>query len=51
MTFAEKILSFNNKLSNKSLDLPVGFKVINPYNADQKELVKKIFDATAYGIE
>lgn len=42
MTFAEKALQFYDKLSHASFDLPAGFKIINPYNGDQKELIKKI---------
>lgn len=45
VTFAEQVLQFNDKLSHESLDLPAGFKVINPFNGDQKELVKKISSA------
>ena len=41
MTFAQKVLHFNDKLSSQSFDLPSGFKLINPYNGEQKELVKK----------
>jgi len=37
MTFAEKVLQFNSSLSNETLDLPVEFKVINPFSMDQKE--------------
>ena len=42
MTFAEKVFQFNDNLFHESLDLPAGFKIINPFNGDQKELVKKI---------
>jgi len=45
MTFAEQILQFNDNLSHESLDLPAGFKVINPFRGDQKELVRKITTA------
>lgn len=45
MTFAEQVLNFNDKLSHESLDLPSGFKAINPFNGDQKELVKEITSA------
>lgn len=45
MTFAERVLEFNDKLSQESIDLPVGFKIINPYKGDQKEQVKKITTA------
>jgi len=39
-TFAEQILQFNYNLSYESLDLPAGFKIINPFNSEQKELTK-----------
>ena len=41
MTFAEKILDFNENLSKKKLDLPDGFKIINPFNGDQKIEIEK----------
>lgn len=44
-TFAEQVLQFNDKLSHVSIDLPDGFKVINPFNGDQKVLVRKITTA------
>ncbi len=45
MTFAEQVLKFNDQLSRETLDLPTGFKVINPFNGDQKEKVKEITSA------
>lgn len=45
MTFAKQILQFNDHLNHQSFDLPIGFKVINPFNGDQKELVRKITTA------
>lgn len=45
ITFAEQILKFNEILSQKSFDLPIGFKVINPFKEDQKEQVKKVTTA------
>lgn len=42
MSFGEQILQFNDKLSHKSLDLPTGYKLINPFNGNQKEFVKEI---------
>ena len=45
MTFSEQILQFNDKLSHELFDLPAGFKVINPFKGDQKELVKKVTTA------
>lgn len=44
-TFAKKVLRFNEKLSFKSLDIPDGFRVINPYSGDQKEIVGDITTA------
>lgn len=44
-TFAEQILQFNEKLSYMSLDLPTGYRIINPFAGEQKEQVKKITTA------
>ena len=44
-TFAEQVLQFNVKLSHESLDLPAGFRVINPFAGDQKEEVRKVTTA------
>ena len=41
-TFAEQVLRFNDDLSHElSFDLPSGFRIINPFIGDEKELVKK----------
>lgn len=40
-TFAEQVLQFNHTLSHISLDLPDGYKIINPYSGDNRELVRK----------
>lgn len=51
MTFAEKILDFNKNLSEKKFNLPDGFKIINPFNGDQKieiEKATKIFYTKYY---
>lgn len=45
MTFAEQILQFNDRLSHQSLALPAGFKIINPFEGDQKEQVKRVTTA------
>ena len=45
MTIAEQILKFNDILSNQLFDLPSEFKIVNPFNSDQKELVKRITSA------
>lgn len=41
-TFAEKVLQFYDKLSHASFELPPGFKIINPFNGNHKDLVKKL---------
>lgn len=45
MTFAEQILNFNDELARKSFKLPPGYKIINPFNGDQKENVRKVTTA------
>lgn len=42
MTFGEKVLKFDDSLSNIKFDLPAGFKIINPFNGENKEQVKEI---------
>ncbi len=42
ISFAKKVLQFNDKLSFESLNLPAGFKIVNPFIGNQKEQVKKI---------
>lgn len=44
-TFAEQILQFNEILSHVSLNLPTGYRIINPFAGDQKEQVKKVTTA------
>lgn len=41
-TFAQKVIEFNKKLSQISVELPDGFKIINPFNGEQKEIVNEI---------
>lgn len=41
-TFAQQILNFNEKLSNQSFDLPAGYRAVNPFNGEKKELVSKV---------
>lgn len=41
-TFAQKVIQFDEDLSNISIELPEGFKIINPFNGDKKESVHKI---------
>lgn len=45
MTYAEQILQFNDNLSRRFFDLPSEFKIINPFQGDQKEHVKKVTTA------
>lgn len=45
MTFAEKILKFNDSLSRLFLYLPAEFAVINPFSGEQKEQIRKITTA------
>ncbi|CAM4273986.1 hypothetical protein LIIV107777_07960 [Listeria ivanovii subsp. ivanovii] len=35
-TLANQILQFNEALSLTTMELPTGFRLINPYNGDQK---------------
>lgn len=44
-TFAQKVIEFNKKLSQISIELPDGFKIINPFNGSQKEIVNEISTA------
>lgn len=41
-TFANKVLEFNEWLSNKSFDLPDPYGLKNPYNNENKEQIRKI---------
>lgn len=44
-TFAENVLGFNECLANVQIDLPTGFKLINPFNGENREQIKKITTA------
>ena len=44
-TYAEQILQFNEKLSCMLLYLPAGYRIINPFIGEQKDLVKKVTTA------
>jgi len=44
-TFAEQVLQFNEKLSLESLNLPTGYKIINPFNGEQQDQVRKVTSA------
>ncbi len=41
-TFGEKVLQFNYELSNIDIDLPNGFKLINPFRGDNNKQVNEI---------
>ncbi|MGC9249948.1 uracil-DNA glycosylase family protein [Listeria ivanovii] len=41
-TLANQILQFNEALSLTTMELPTEFRLINPYNGDQKNLVSEI---------
>lgn len=43
--FAEQVLQFNEMLAHVSLDLPSGYKIINPFSGDQQEQVKRVTTA------
>lgn len=40
-TFAKKVIDFNNRLSCATLNLPDGYRVLNPYKEDKSMQVKK----------
>ncbi|WP_283679518.1 uracil-DNA glycosylase family protein [Lentilactobacillus sp. Marseille-Q4993] len=42
MTFADEVLSFQEKLSNFKIGLPKGYTLINPYSGVNKILVKQV---------
>ena len=45
MTIAQKILKFDEKLSKTLLDIPEGFKIINPYNnLNVKEITTRFYN-------
>ena len=44
-TFAQKVIQFNKNLSKISMELPDGFRIINPFSGSQKELVNEITTA------
>lgn len=33
-TFAQKVIEYNDKISNISIELPKGFRVVNPFNGE-----------------
>lgn len=42
ITFGEKVLQFDNDLSKIKIDLPEGFKIINPFNGSNKKRINEI---------
>ena len=45
LSFADKIIQYNKKLSCITLNLPNGFRVVNPFAGESKEQVQKITNA------
>ena len=41
-TFAQKVIEYNDKISNISIELPKGFRVVNPFNGENRTKVKDI---------
>lgn len=41
-TFAQKVIEFNKTLSQISMELPDGFRIKNPFNGSQKEIVNEV---------
>lgn len=41
-TFAQKVIEYNNKISNISIELPKGFRVVNLFNGENRTKVKDI---------
>lgn len=42
LTFAQKVLQYNQTLSSIQLNLPDGFRIINPFAGDSKDIVENI---------
>ena len=42
LTFGERVLAFQRKLAEITIDLPAGFKLINPYNGEDKKLIQHV---------
>lgn len=42
LTFAQKVLQYNENLSSIQLNLPDGFRIINPFAGNSKEIVQNI---------
>ncbi|MFF7097770.1 uracil-DNA glycosylase family protein [Streptomyces rubradiris] len=45
VTVARRILQFNEELAETTLELPPGFRVINPFSGPQKERVREVTTA------
>ena len=45
ISFAQKVLQFNNRLSEVVIEVPNNFKLINPFNGDSKQQVEMITKA------
>ena len=45
LTFAQKVLQYNKTLSSIQLNLPDGFRIINPFTGDSKDVVQNITKA------
>lgn len=41
-TFAQKVIEYNDKISNISIELPKGFRIVNPFNGENRTKVKDI---------
>lgn len=42
ITFGEKVLKFDEELSKTKIELPEGFKIINPFNGSNKKQINEI---------
>lgn len=42
LTFEQKVLQYNQTLSSIQLNLPDGFRIINPFAGDSKDIVENI---------
>ncbi len=45
LTFAERVLQFYDNLACELLELPIGFKLINPFTGDNMKQVKRVTTA------
>lgn len=42
VTFCDRVLEFNAYLSKVSIDMPEGFKIINPFNGSNKDQINEV---------